>query len=108
MEQNVKLLPQGINDFGRIRREGYYYVDKTMFIDKIERDSSYMLLVRPRRFGKSLTVSMLDTFFNYEYPDSFQYFKNLKISKYDISKYLNLTFSRHAFYECSHYLVLFI
>ncbi|MBR4325683.1 MAG: AAA family ATPase, partial [Bacteroidales bacterium] len=34
MEQNIKLLPQGINDFGRIRRENYYYVDKTMYLDK--------------------------------------------------------------------------
>lgn len=48
MEQNIKLLPQGINDFGRIRRENYYYVDKTMYLEKIEKDSSYMLLVRPR------------------------------------------------------------
>ncbi|MCR4561357.1 MAG: AAA family ATPase, partial [Bacteroidales bacterium] len=54
MNDEIKLLPQGINDFARIRRENYYYVDKTKYIDHIERDSSYMLIVRPRRFGKSL------------------------------------------------------
>ncbi|MEE3448863.1 MAG: AAA family ATPase, partial [Bacteroidales bacterium] len=53
MNDEIKLLPQGINDFARIRRENYYYVDKSAYIEKIERDSSYMLIVRPRRFGKS-------------------------------------------------------
>lgn len=71
MEQSVKLLPQGINDFGRIRREGYYYVDKTMFIEKVERDSSYMLLVRPRRFGKSLFLSMLQHYYDIKEKENF-------------------------------------
>ncbi|MCR5453372.1 MAG: AAA family ATPase, partial [Bacteroidales bacterium] len=39
MTQKVKLLPQGINDFEQVRRENLYYVDKTMFIDQIEKDS---------------------------------------------------------------------
>ncbi|MBR4268089.1 MAG: AAA family ATPase [Bacteroidales bacterium] len=71
MEQKVKLLPQGINDFGRIRRENYYYVDKTMYIDKIECDSSYMLIVRPRRFGKSLFLSMLEHYYDVKEKDNF-------------------------------------
>lgn len=71
MEQSVKLLPQGINDFERVRRENYYYVDKTMYIDKIERDSSYMLIVRPRRFGKSLFLSMLEHYYDVKEKDNF-------------------------------------
>lgn len=71
MEQNVKLLPQGINDFERIRRENYYYVDKTMYLDKIEKDSSYMLVVRPRRFGKSLFLSMLEYYYDIKERDNF-------------------------------------
>lgn len=71
MEQKIKLLPQGINDFGRIRRENYYYVDKTMYINKVENDSSYMLVVRPRRFGKSLFLSMLEHYYDIKQKDNF-------------------------------------
>ncbi|MBP5367860.1 MAG: AAA family ATPase [Bacteroidales bacterium] len=71
MEQNVKLLPQGINDFEQVRRENLYYVDKTMFIDMIEKDSHYMLVVRPRRFGKSLFLSMLEHYYDIKEKDNF-------------------------------------
>ena len=71
MEQNVKLLPQGINDFEQVRRENLYYVDKTMFIDMIEKDSHYMLVVRPRRFGKSLFLSMLEYYYDIKEKDNF-------------------------------------
>ena len=71
MNDEIKLLPQGINDFARIRRENYYYVDKTKYIDHIERDSSYMLIVRPRRFGKSLFLSMLENYYDVKAKDNF-------------------------------------
>ena len=51
----IKQIPYGLTDFGRIQKENYYYVDKTMFIEKIEMQPSYLFLIRPRRFGKSLT-----------------------------------------------------
>ncbi|MCR5180897.1 MAG: AAA family ATPase [Bacteroidaceae bacterium] len=57
--QPIKQLPLGIADFERIVRENYYYVDKTEYIPALERTSSYLFLVRPRRFGKSLLLSML-------------------------------------------------
>ena len=72
MNDEIKLLPQGINDFARIRRENYYYVDKTKYIDHIERDSSYMLIVRPRRFGKSLFLSMLENYYDVKAKDNFE------------------------------------
>jgi hypothetical protein len=71
MEDEVKLLPSGIYDFARIRRENYYYVDKTQYIEKIERDSSYMLIVRPRRFGKSLFLSTLESYYDVKAKDDF-------------------------------------
>ena len=54
----IKQIPYGLTDFGRIQKENYYYVDKTMFIEKIEMQPSYLFLIRPRRFGKSLTFGM--------------------------------------------------
>lgn len=52
---DYKLLPLGISDFRRIRKQNYYYVDKSMYIPKIELASSYLFFVRPSRFGKSLS-----------------------------------------------------
>ena len=52
-------IPVGISDFERIRELNYYYVDKTMYIPLIERSNRYFFFIRPRRFGKSLTLNML-------------------------------------------------
>ena len=57
-------LPYGITDFSRIQKENYYYVDKTMFIEKIEMQPPYLFLIRPRRFGKSLTLAMLEAYYD--------------------------------------------
>lgn len=59
-----KKLPVGVESFEEIRREGFYYVDKTAMIrDLLDRWSKVNLFTRPRRFGKSLNMSMLKTFF---------------------------------------------
>jgi len=53
-------LPLGISDFKELREENYYYVDKSLFIKEvIDRDGKVILLPRPRRFGKTLNLSML-------------------------------------------------
>jgi hypothetical protein len=70
-EQNIKQLPLGIADFARIARENYYYVDKTMFIPRLEMASSYLFIVRPRRFGKSLLLSMLKAYYDVNMKDKF-------------------------------------
>ena len=44
----MKQIPYGITDFSRIQKENYYYVDKTMFIEKIEMQPPYLFLIRPR------------------------------------------------------------
>ena len=60
----MKKLPIGESDFRNIRTEGYYYVDKSLFIKEVIEDSALvMLLPRPRRFGKTLNLSMLRYFF---------------------------------------------
>ena len=56
-------LPIGMSDFGKIRRSGAIYIDKTMFIHEIFQDrSEAVLILRPRRFGKSLNLSTLHSF----------------------------------------------
>ena len=65
MEKNVKL-PIGIEDFEEIRTEGFYYVDKTGLIRELLNNRGKVnLFTRPRRFGKSLNMSMLKYFFEY-------------------------------------------
>lgn len=48
----MKQIPYGLTDFARIQKDNYYYVDKTMFIERIEMQPAYLFLIRPRRFGK--------------------------------------------------------
>ena len=60
----MKKLPVGIDDFRKIRENDYYYVDKTNLIrDIIDNGSEVTLFTRPRRFGKTLNMSMLKAYF---------------------------------------------
>ncbi len=59
-----KRIPYGMIDFAVIRHDDYYYVDKTAFIPLIEQSDRYILFSRPRRFGKSLTLSMLQHYYD--------------------------------------------
>ncbi len=57
-------IPLGISDFKTIIDDGFYYVDKTLFIEELKRSNGQVLLIpRPRRFGKTLNLSMLQYFF---------------------------------------------
>ena len=58
--------PIGIQNFGEVRRNGYVYVDKTALMDKLVSEGKYYFLSRPRRFGKSLFLSTLESYFNGE------------------------------------------
>ena len=61
----MKKLPVGIDDFRKIRENDYYYVDKTNLIrDIIDNGSEVTLFTRPRRFGKTLNMSILKAFFD--------------------------------------------
>ena len=78
-----KKLPIGISDFKEIIENNYYYFDKTKFIENILEDGSKVkLFTRPRRFGKTLNISMLKYFFDIKNKDeNRKLFKNLGISK---------------------------
>ena len=66
MNKGTKKLPVGVEDFKEIRTRDYYYVDKTGLVaELIERRGKVNLFTRPRRFGKSLNISMLQYFFEY-------------------------------------------
>ena len=54
-----KLLPYGMMNFADIRLDNYYYVDKTSFIPVIEQSDRFFFFIRPRRFGKSLTLNTI-------------------------------------------------
>lgn len=58
-----KIYPIGIQNFEKIRREGYFYVDKTALMYQMVKTGSYYFLSRPRRFGKSLMISTLEAYF---------------------------------------------
>ncbi len=78
-----KLLPDGISDFKTLIENDYYYVDKTPFISDVGKNvGKTLLFTRPRRFGKTLNMSMLKYFFDIrETEESRKLFKNLKISE---------------------------
>lgn len=58
-----RIYPIGIQNFEKIRRDGYLYVDKTRFVYQLAKTGSYYFLSRPRRFGKSLLISTLQAYF---------------------------------------------
>ena len=66
----ARMVSIGSQDFEMLRREGYFYIDKTNFIREWwESGDSVTLLTRPRRFGKTLNMNMLEKFFSVEYAD---------------------------------------
>ena len=58
-----KKYPIGIQNFEKLRRDGYFYVDKTEMLYRMVTDGQYYFLSRPRRFGKSLLISTLEAYF---------------------------------------------
>jgi len=78
-----KKIPYGHSNFERIRTENYVYVDKTRFIKQIENEAnSYHFLIRPRKFGKSLFLSVLEHYYDICYKDDFDVlFGDLYIGK---------------------------
>lgn len=84
MEQNItKELPYGIQDFVQVIEQGFYYVDKTMFIPNLEEGYGNLFCIRPRRFGKSMFLSMLQAYYDCRTKDKFQeWFGDLWIGKH--------------------------
>ena len=93
----MKKLPIGLSDFKELIQEKYYYVDKTNLINEvIDNSAKIILLPRPRRFGKTLNLSMIKCFFDVE-EDNRELFNNLNISK-----------NQEAMAHCGKYPIIYI
>ena len=83
MEQQVKLVPYGMADFATVIEQNLYYVDKTMFIPELEKQPRNLFFIRPRRFGKSIFLSMLYSYYDCTQSHKFQsLFGNLWIGQH--------------------------
>ena len=85
MNQPVKRkrIPYGMMNFIDVREDDCYYVDKTHYIPLIENANKYFFYIRPRRFGKSLTISMLHHYYNILEADKFEkWYGDLYIGKH--------------------------
>ena len=94
MGNDFKLIPYGIANFKQVRQENKYLVDKTMYFERMERAGNFLFLVRPRRFGKSLFLNMLEAYYDINEKDNFpELFKGLNVAEHPTenrNKYLML------------------
>ena len=78
----IKGIPYGMSNFEDVITQNRYYVDKTMYIPMLEDQANYLIFIRPRRFGKSLLLSMLRSYYDLSQKDKFQQlFGNLWIGQ---------------------------
>lgn len=83
MSNDFKRIPYGISDFKQVRKENKYLVDKTMYFERMERAGNFLFLVRPRRFGKSLFLNMLEAYYDINEKDNFQeLFKGMYVAEH--------------------------
>ena len=69
----MKKLPYGVSDYERLIKNDYYYVDKTMYIEKLENLAEpYIMFLRPRKFGKTLFTSMIENYYDIKKVDEFE------------------------------------
>ena len=69
----MKKIPYGISDFKLLKTENYFFIDKTDYIPKIENHTSrYLMFLRPRRFGKSLLIAMLEAYYDIYFKEEFE------------------------------------
>lgn len=84
-----KRIPIGLNNYKKLKEENYYFVDKSLMIrDFIMRGNEVTLVTRPRRFGKTINMSMLAEFFDIT-SDSKELFKDTEIMKTEYGSYIN-------------------
>ena len=79
----VKKIPYGVASFEEVIEENMYYVDKTMYLPLLEQQPKSLFFIRPRRFGKSLFLDMLRTYYDINRKDDFEkWFGNLWIGQH--------------------------
>ena len=84
-----KRIPVGLKDYEKLKRENYYVVDKTLMIkDFLEQGNEVTLITRPRRFGKTINMSMMAEFFDIT-KDSKELFKDTKIMDTEYADQIN-------------------
>ncbi len=71
MKEDVKRIPYGISDFVEVVERNQYYVDKTMYLPLLEDQPSNLFFIRPRRFGKSIFLSMLRAYYDIAQKEKF-------------------------------------
>ena len=82
-QTDYKRIPYGISDFRQLREEGKYYVDKTMYLPRMEEVSNFIFCIRPRRFGKSVLLSMMRYYYDVNERDNFsRLFEGLWIAEH--------------------------
>ena len=64
MTNTIRPIPYGVADFLSLRERNMYYVDKTMYLEELEQQPSNLFFIRPRRFGKSLFISMMRAYYD--------------------------------------------
>ena len=80
--KGIKRPPIGMSDFRMVRNNNKYYVDKTMYIPQLEKISNFLFLIRPRRFGKSIFLSMIADYYDCENKELNQEFEGTWISEH--------------------------
>jgi hypothetical protein len=99
-EKIIKGIPYGVTDYEKIILDNRYYVDKTMYLRSIEDAGDYIFFIRPRRFGKSLLLSVMETYYDISKADRFDlFYKGTYIHQHptkEKNKYLVLKFNFSA------------
>lgn len=71
-EKKIKQIPYGLADYERFIQQNCYYVDNTMYLKAIEEAGNYLFFIRPRRFGKSLFLSIMEAYYDVYYKERFK------------------------------------
>ena len=93
----IKRLPVGISDFKTLQRSHKYFVDKTKYLPLLEEISNFLFLIRPRRFGKSLFLSMVADYFDCANKDIESEYKGTWIESLLYPGHGRMGFSSHHF-----------
>ena len=81
--EGIRQIPYGVSDFLSVRKDDLYYIDKTMYLEKLESQPRTLIFIRPRRFGKSLFISMMQAYYDKAMEGRFdELFGNLWVGKH--------------------------
>jgi len=87
----MKKIPYGLSDFKRLKTENYFFIDKTRYLEIIENyNSNYLMFLRPRRFGKSLFIAILEAYYNiyFKSEESSESIYNTDMILYFVDKFI--------------------